>query len=242
MLTYELTASGPATVVRLAGQLGLATVTDARTALHKALAGQPSAIVVDLSDMVVLDDIALTVLSAFGRIAGDWPGCPVLVSATDPIVRRDLDRMAISRTIPVYRDRQVALAAAQAVQVPRRYRQTLPPTVDASTSARQLVRDACLAWDLPHLVDDVELVVTEIVSNAVRHVGGMMELMVTMRERYVHVSVRDGSPVKPVRVLPDLDSGEGGRGLILIDAVATGWGATEVADGKVVWATLRTRR
>jgi hypothetical protein len=45
--------------------------------------------------------------------------------------------------------------------------------------------------------------------------------------------------VPPTRILPDLDTGRGGRGLILIDALAASWGSTPMPDGKVVWATLR---
>jgi len=56
--------------------------------------------------------------------------------------------------------------------------------------------------------------------------------------RFLHVSVRDASPVPPTRQIPDAYTG-GGRGLILIDALAASWGTTQVAGGKVVWATLR---
>jgi anti-sigma regulatory factor (Ser/Thr protein kinase) len=85
-------------------------------------------------------------------------------------------------------------------------------------------------------------VVTELVSNAVRHAGGDLELMIALREHFLHVSVRDDSPDQPRRILADPGTGEGGRGLILLDAVATNWGSMPVPQGKVVWATLRIRR
>jgi hypothetical protein len=150
--------------------------------------------------------------------------------------------MAVSRVIRVHHELIAALAAAATVRAPRRFRRTLSPVAGSATTARQLVTEACLAWDLDHLTDDAQLIATEIVSNAVRHVGEDMELMITRREHFLHVSVRDHSPLPPVRILPDLGSGEGGHGLILLDAVASGWGTIAVADGKVVWATLRTRR
>ena len=43
-------------------------------------------------------------------------------------------------------------------------------------------------------------------------------------------------------VLPDAESAEGGRGLILVDALAAAWGSTPAPDGKHVWATLRVPR
>jgi anti-anti-sigma factor len=123
MLTWKLDTSVPtAAVLRLDGQLDFASAVTVRTALHKALAEQPNAIVVDLSDLVVLDDITLTVFTAFTRAAAEWPGCPVLLTASEPTVRASLERMGISRLTPVYPDETEALAAAHAIPVPYRYR------------------------------------------------------------------------------------------------------------------------
>jgi anti-sigma regulatory factor (Ser/Thr protein kinase) len=139
-------------------------------------------------------------------------------------------------------DRAAALAAVAGLQVVRRFRRTLPSTPSATTIARDLVRSACEASGLAQLVDAAELIITELVANVVRHVGGTMEIAVIVRERFLHISVRDRSPVRPERGLPDPDTGEGGRGLLLVDAVASGWGTSEAADGKVVWTTLRIHR
>jgi anti-anti-sigma regulatory factor/anti-sigma regulatory factor (Ser/Thr protein kinase) len=242
MLISEAHSTAGSTVVRLIGRLDLSTTVDARTALHKALAAQPTAIVIDLSEVVITEEITLTVFPAFARTASDCPGCPVLIFAPDPDVRRKLDRLAISRTVPVYPDRAAALTVAGQVPVPSRQRSAVPATKAALPLARRLVREACLTWRLPYLIENGELIITELVSNAVLHAGAPVEVMLTLRDRFLHLSVHDGSPVKPVRVLPDPDTGAGGRGLILIEAVAAGWGATTLADGKVVWATLRIKR
>jgi anti-anti-sigma regulatory factor len=239
MLTCEVQSATPTGRVRLAGALSLATAVDARTALHKVLAAHPRAVVVELSDVTIVDDVALTLFAAFARTAAEWPGCPVLLCAAPPSIRHELDRMAVSRVTPVFADLTSALAAAESVRAARRYRRPMPDSPTATALARRMVREACAAWQLLGLVADAELIVTELVANAIRHAWAPVEVLITLRERYVHLSVRDGSPVRPVRRLPDPDSGEGGRGLLLIDAVATGWGATEIAEGKVVWATLR---
>jgi anti-anti-sigma regulatory factor/anti-sigma regulatory factor (Ser/Thr protein kinase) len=242
MLISEAYSAAGSTVVRLIGQLDLITTVDARATLHKVLAAQPTAIVVDVSDLSVVDDVTLTVFSAFARSASDWPGCPVLILAPDPAMRVALDLLAISRRAPVYPDRAAALAAADAVPVPRRHRCTVPIAVAALSIARRLIREECLAWQLPELIDDAELIITELVSNAVVHGAAPVALTFTLREHFLHMSVHDGSPVLPKRVLPDPDTGAGGRGLLLVDAVAAGWGTTPVADGKAVWATLRVKR
>jgi hypothetical protein len=242
MLTSELESSAPVAVLRLRGELAMAGSVDARAAMSGCLAAQPAAVVIDLTGAVLVDDITLTAFSAFARAADDWPGCPVYLCTADPTLRDGLHRLAVTPRIPVLPTRAEALAAAAAVPVPQQLRQTLEPHPAALTQARQLVRAACAGWELAQQSDEAELIVTELVSNVIRHVGEPMELTLTRRERLLRIAVRDSSSAKPVRVLPEPDAGHGGRGLLLLDAIAAGWGSVELAHGKVVWATLPTRR
>jgi anti-sigma regulatory factor (Ser/Thr protein kinase) len=186
-----------------------------------------------------IDDIALTVFSAFARAAAGCSGCPVRLSTADPTVVDGLNRLAITRLVPVSGSRAEAIAAVRKPPTPARIRAALPPDPAALAAARQVVRTACHAWSLPHLVDDAEVVVTEIVANAVQHGGGPVDMVLTRRVRYLHMSVRDRSPVPPSRSIPDPDTLQGGRGLLLLDAIAAGWGTAATDNGKAVWATLR---
>jgi len=242
LLSCTVEAVSDTAVVRISGQLGLATAPSARMALLKTLTAQPVSVVIDLTGLTVREDIALTVFSAFARTAGDWPGCPVRIAAPDPSVRDALNRLGIDRLAPVHGDRQAALEAVAALRTPRRYQQRFQPTLAAPVSARRLVVGACLAWQLDYLADDAELMITELVTNAMRYASGDIDVSITLRDRFVHLSVRDNNPQRPVRVLPDPDNGEGGRGLLLLDAIAAGWGTTVLPGGKAVWATLRIRR
>jgi len=242
MLTWTLDTSDPVAVVSLSGHLTVSTTVEVRSALHKALAVHPTAVLVDVGALRVGEDIALTVLSSFARTAAEWPGCPVAIAAAGQELGNDLDRLGISRAVPVYTDRAEALAALCGLRAPRRFRSMIAAVPSATAIARDVVRRACTGAGVPELADDAELIVTELAGNAVRHVGGTMELLVTVRDRYLHIAVRDESRVKPRRSLPDQDTGEGGRGLLLVDAIASGWGTSEVTGGKVVWATLRIKR
>lgn len=235
-VTRELTT--PIALLCVTGHLDAVSAVDMRAALHKAMTDQPSAIVVDVAGLTA-DDIALTVFSAFSRSAGGWTGCPVLLYGMTRSLRADLNRMAIARTVPLYADRSDALAAAASLPAPRRFGTWLPASPDAPSSGRELVARACTAWRQEPLIDDAELVITELVSNAVRHAGGELEITAALRDRFLHLSVRDGSPDSPRLTLPDPDTGAGGRGLILVDSVAAAWGAIRTPAGKVVWATLR---
>ena len=88
-----------------------------------------------------------------------------------------------------------------------------------------------------------------------RQFGGDLTTMPAARLQQ-YASPRDSDPVARGKVTrlagkikangykpqPDPETGEGGRGLLLVEAVASGWGTSDVADGKIVWATLRIHR
>jgi anti-anti-sigma regulatory factor len=237
VLVCVLEARLPVALVRLTGHLNLATSPQLRTALHRALTEQPSGIVVDLAGLTLDDDLALTVFTGFAGTAAELAGCPVALCAPSARLGAALEQFAINRTVPVHPTRRAAVAAVQAAPAARRYRRRLPTAPAAPRLARRVLVEACRDWQVPGVVDDAEVVVTELVSNAVRHAGGELQLNVALGLRFLHLALRDGSPVPPTRLIPDPYLG-GGRGLILIDALAAGWGSTPTPGGKVVWATL----
>ncbi|MEU7470651.1 SpoIIE family protein phosphatase [Streptomyces sp. NPDC044984] len=97
------------------------------------------------------------------------------------------------------------------------------------TSTRQLAR-----WGLDDLVFTTELVVSELVTNAIRHAGGPVRLRL-IRERALVCEVFDGGATAPhLRHPRAMD--EGGRGLLLVSQLAQRWGTRFVPDGKIIWA------
>ena len=116
----------------------------------------------------------------------------------------------------------------------------------AAAQARQLLRGALGEGRLEPLSDVATLLVSELVTNALRHGGGPRELVVDVAAAGVTVSVSDSSPAPPlqrdqwspaVEVLP-----ENGRGLLLVAALADDWGWAQEPLGKRVWFRLRVRR
>lgn len=81
----------------------------------------------------------------------------------------------------------------------------------------------------------VELVVAEIVTNAVRHVRGTRPGRYVSRRRGVTVAVSEASVDLPV--VGDADGGNG-RGLVIVAALLAGWGSHDVPGGKRVWARI----
>jgi anti-sigma regulatory factor (Ser/Thr protein kinase) len=84
--------------------------------------------------------------------------------------------------------------------------------------------------------DDVELVVSELVTNALVHTRTTAALRATLTERAVHIEVHDQAPIPPhVR---EAQGAAGGFGLHIVDALAVDWGWRPTPDGKVVWADV----
>jgi anti-anti-sigma regulatory factor len=226
--------TGTAVVVRLAGPLTLDTAPRAREHLLKALAAQPAVVVADVADLEVPDDVTLTLFPAVARHAAAWPGIPLVLAAPGRRLRAALERTAVMRYVPV---EATVAAACRAVDrtPPRRVTEVMPGGPETVSVARAMTRAACTRWDQPATSDTAELVVSELASNAVRDAGGVIEVSVSLHERYLHLAVRDRS-VEPARI-----GRHDGRGLMLVDAMTAGWGSTRLPDGKVVWATLRVR-
>ena len=120
----------------------------------------------------------------------------------------------------------------------------LPDDTTAPGLARAHTRRVLGRWPLPGVVEPLVLVVSELVTNAVRHGRPPVALWLRREGRGVRVDVHDeSSAVGPVegaspRVRADLDD-EGGRGLPLIYAVSADHGVDQIPeDGKRVWAVV----
>jgi anti-sigma regulatory factor (Ser/Thr protein kinase) len=109
--------------------------------------------------------------------------------------------------------------------------------------ARQATRDTLAAWQLGHLEEAAVLLVSELVTNAVRHARdtGAIGLELTSAGTWLRVEVQDGDPhwrMEPNRA----DDDESGFGFVLVDSLAGRWGIRRVSAGKAVWAELEAPR
>ncbi|MFD0146107.1 MULTISPECIES: SpoIIE family protein phosphatase [unclassified Streptomyces] len=115
----------------------------------------------------------------------------------------------------------------------------LEPEDAAPGRARRLARRALARWDLEELSDSVELLISEVVTNAVRYAERPVTLRL-LKTDVLRCEVGDDSPQLP-RQRRARDTDEGGRGLFLVNRLARRWGATRLSGGKVVWFELPTR-
>ncbi|MDX3731964.1 SpoIIE family protein phosphatase [Streptomyces caniscabiei] len=110
----------------------------------------------------------------------------------------------------------------------------LPEDARAAAEARAHVRRQLAVWHLGDLEATTEIVVSELVGNAVRHAKGPLRLRL-LRSRSLICEVYDGSLATPrIRRVTYMD--EGGRGLFLVAALSSRWGARYLEEGKCLWA------
>ncbi|MEU0221223.1 SpoIIE family protein phosphatase [Streptomyces sp. NPDC006265] len=110
----------------------------------------------------------------------------------------------------------------------------VPPDTAAVALARKNACRQLAEWGLDECVSVTELVVSELVTNAIRHAEPPIELRL-IYDRTLICEVSDGSTTAPhMRRARTYD--EGGRGLLLVAQMCQGWGARQTTDGKVIWA------
>lgn len=144
----------------------------------------------------------------------------------------------------------------------------LGPGVGAAALAREAARTRLQLWEMPELLIDATLLVSEVVTNAVLHGRGEVSLTLAVADGQLEVGVTDEDPTRlPVRRVPGTGEGavatavrparsappgpptgppadptpmwaEGGRGLRLLDTLADDWGVARLGGGKQVWFRL----
>lgn len=218
--------------------------------LHTCLAEHPEALIVDLSE---LDDptaaSAPTWVAAQKAAATMNPPVQLALCIPPDLPLADhMQRLGARYYLPVYaKVRQARVAIASRLPLTERLNLTLGPEPDAPSLARNLVSDACLAWDRIELLHPARSVMSELVNNAIEHARTEMTVVVSLRGAGIHLSVADGVADPPrllklsrVRRGQPLD--ERGRGLQVVGALAVAWGTLPTRTGKVVWATLQPRQ
>lgn len=204
-----------------------ATLTDA---VEHALGQRPRGVVLDLAEVPRLDAAAASALRELSlRHAGEGL---CLCGATPPV------RSALSG-VDVHADRAGALD-----HLPD-WRRLSGFAVEHSdhgpAQARRAVRECAERLGLQDESDDLVLVVSEMVTNAVRHGRPPVALDLYADGESVLVRVGDGSPHPPLAREAD-DDAESGRGMALMQVLAAEHGVDRSPPGKTVWARLRRRR
>ncbi|MGN9757762.1 SpoIIE family protein phosphatase [Streptomyces sp. SD31] len=109
----------------------------------------------------------------------------------------------------------------------------LPSDPAVVSRARVAVTDRLAAWGLDDLAFTTELIASELVTNAIRHAHGSVQLRL-LRDRALICEVSDGSSTSP-RLRRARSTDEGGRGLFLVAQLTERWGTRYTPNGKIIW-------
>ena len=202
-----------------------------RAALQRGLDVNPRGIVVDLTAAGPFAPAALRVLDDMRRAAPGWPRPALVLCGMDAEAAALLDA-------PVHGERSEAVAHVDDRSAAPRRVFGLEHGPGSPSVARAAVSEACGQLDLQPLSDDLQLVVSELVTNAVRYAEPPVELEIEVSDDAVTVAVVDGSPGRPVPQGCDDPDAEGGRGLHLVDLLAAESGVRPQPPGKAIWASL----
>lgn len=112
---------------------------------------------------------------------------------------------------------------------------TFPDDPAVVTDARKAVTGQLAAWELDHMAFSTELIVSELVTNAIRYAGGTIGLRLFHDDATLVCEVTDSSNTQP-RLRRARAGDEGGRGLFLVAQLSKRWGSRYHQTGKTIWA------
>jgi len=123
----------------------------------------------------------------------------------------------------------------------RRMCMTLPATSHSVRLARHATRVGLAAWRLGRVEENAVLIVSELVTNAIRHAEDtdVIGLDLQAGRTWLRIEVQDTDQRWPQPRIPAC-SDESGFGFVLVEALAGQWGVRETETGKAVWAQLDT--
>lgn len=144
----------------------------------------------------------------------------------------------LSKAIPPSRLADEILLLAGMVGVVRRTIDAatahLSPEIPSARHARRFVDETLRRWDCGDLLETVELLVSELVTNAVIHARSDVEVSVQLLADRVRIEVADESP-EGIRRREPAPEATSGRGISIVESMSLAWGVTARRAGKAVW-------
>lgn len=240
LLTRALHASGRFDVV--------GTAANGRDAIEQATQLQPDVTLLDLA-MPVMDG-----LEALPAIRAAVPECTVVVlsgfdaqTMAAPAMERGaagylvkgLSPHAVVRDLIALLDTLEHQPATTTGDELARAQIDLPAQLTSGWQARLFLADRLREWHLEPVLDDALLLTTELVTNAVIHARSAVSVTVRRGVERLRIEVADTGP-GALRFRGARDDAQTGRGLQLLEAIASSWGTSAFEAGKLVWFELST--
>jgi hypothetical protein len=234
-LTWHVDTDPASAHIALHGRPDAASITTLHEVVRGLFKRRPDQLTIDLS-AVTPSDRSLVVQSAlpvrYSRMAR---GNAILLCRGHPSEESTTRR---ERGLPARMSRELARAWHALTLGPLRspsFSEHLLPTAGAARRTREVVTEACLAWNLPHLARPATLVASELVSHTQRHVSTMMTMVILLHHDVVYLWIRSGRcpQPRPEHAAVSLE-------LMTIDSLASHWGLLPDGDDTLTWAALPT--
>lgn len=220
-----------AQVLVLRGHVDDADAPRLASAVVDALGRSARGVVVDLTAAETIDLDAWDAVTAAARAAGCWPRPSLRVCGLPAEARARL-----APAVAVHTDRHDALSHLDD-RGPGQTEVVVGPGLGAPRQARAAAATWAAEQRLGPVVDDLLIVVSELVTNAVRYGRPPVRMSLAADERAVTVGVADGGSAAPLARRAGTDD-ESGRGLLLLSRLSVQHGVRPEPPGKVVWACL----
>src|SRR5262249_22518254 len=134
-------------------------------------------------------------------------------------------------------DEKARVNGATVADAQRRASVVLPATTAAPRSARHFTARTMQRWGVARAVERAELIVSELVTNAIRHGHTTSRLVLRSDDRCLRIEVVDFGAGGAVRRHPAPDD-VGGRGLLLVEAMTDRWGTVHDGHEHTVWCEI----
>jgi len=209
-------------------------------ALEGELARDGDTIVVcDLRGMSAPGTCLAQMLTQVSAYLDHWPGAAVVVCSEDGSVLTGVPDDAPERLL--IRSDSAAGVYEMEHRLPpvRQARVRLPADPSAAREARRFTAHVLEDWQVPEAAGTATLVVSELVTNSIRHAQTVTELTLSVARDRLRIAVHDLADDSPRPVgSPDADAVDG-RGLFLVEVMSRTWGVfPSTFSGKTVWAIL----
>jgi hypothetical protein len=232
---------GNSQVLNVGGVLDGSTYRELRDAVIKTALEEPTAVIVDVTELQVSTESAWCVFTSARWHVSVWPDVPVVLVCRHAAGRSAIKRNGVTRYVPLYATVEAAAAALRTAGLePQRRRACaqLPALHSSLRRSRQLVARWLTEWSRTESIPVAAIVVDVLVENVLEHTMSGPRLILESRGDTVTIAVADDSRVAAMRHEDPHRGGDTVSGLAVIAAVARAWGSTPTSTGKTVWAVI----
>ncbi len=216
-MEFDVVNDGPTAVVTISGELDIANIEELETAVEPVIVGKPDRLVIDVGGLRFADSSAIALWVRWAAAVGE-------------IELRDVSPLSAS-------GHQLDGTRAETAVDDMTESRSFPRRPESVAAARRFAKQA-LRGMASDVLDSVELMVSELATNCVRHTNTAFDLTIARVQDRIRVEVTDRAGGTPTMRSPGPEDPTG-RGLQIVNLLSDTWGVEPSStSGKTVWFTV----